>query len=130
MSATRLTPARILRELAKMSVVEVEGVMGRLQKITAVKRGALKPSEARLLEVINATLPAGERAEYRKLVNRRRNGTLTPADQRRLQHLSDQVETLHARRVQSVVRLAALRKLTVAEVMKQLGLPSLVTVHG
>ena len=130
MTASRLTPALILRELAKMSVSEVEGVMGKLQVITAVKKGALKPTEARLLKVINTTLPAAERAEYRKLTTKRKNGMLTPAEHRELLRLSNEVEALHARRVQSVVKLAALRKMTVPEVMKRLGLPSLSTIHA
>ncbi len=129
MTATSLTPALILRELAKMSVSEVEGVMGKLQVITAVKKGALKPTEARLLKVINATLPAAERLNYRKLTTKRKNGTLTPVEHRELLRLSDEVETLHARRVQSVVKLAALRKVTVPEMMKRLGLPRLPSAH-
>lgn len=130
MLSTRLTPALILRELAKMSVSEVEGVMDRLQVIRAVKKGALKPSEAGLIQTINSTLPAAERVMYRKLCARRKNGTLSPAGQRELMRLTDEVETLHARRMQSLVKLAALRKTTVLDVMKRLGLSTLVTVHG
>lgn len=125
MTATRLTPALILRELAKMSLSEMEGMLGKLQVITAVKKGALKPSEAKMLQAINATLSPEDRANYRKLTTKRKKATLTPAEHRELIRLSDAVEMLHAHRVQGVIKLAALRKVTVPELLKQLGLPSL-----
>jgi hypothetical protein len=72
-------------------------------------------------------LPVDERTAYRRLSTRRKNGTLTPAEHRELLRLSDAVETLNARRMQSVVKLAALRKTTVPELMERLGLESLAT---
>ncbi|MFN0076203.1 MAG: hypothetical protein ACKVY0_06995 [Prosthecobacter sp.] len=125
MTASHLTPALILRELGKMNVSDMEGVLHKLQRLSATKKGALKANEARLLETINATLPVDERAAYRRLATRRKNGTLTPAEHRELLRLSDAVETLNARRMQSVVKLAALRKTTVPELMERLGLESL-----
>lgn len=125
MTASQLTPALILRELGKMNVSDMEGVLRKLQRLSATKKGALKANEARLLETINATLPLDERTAYRSLSTRRQNGTLTPAEHRELLRLTDAVETLNARRMQSVVKLAALRKTTVPELMERLGLESL-----
>lgn len=129
MIANRLTPALILRELGKMNVSEVDGVLRQLHRLSATKKGALRANEARLLETINATLAPEQRTAYRRLSAKRKGGDLTPAEQRELIRLSDLVESLHARRLQSVVKLAALRKVTLAEVMGQLGLKSLAT-HG
>jgi hypothetical protein len=56
MTASHLTPALILRELGKMNVSDLEGVLHKLQRLSATKKGALKANEARLLETINATL--------------------------------------------------------------------------
>lgn len=128
-TANRLTPALILRELGKMNVVEMEGVLQKLQRLSAAKKGALQPSEARLLEVISTTLPPSQRAAYRRLSAKRKNGTLTSAEHGELLRLSDEVEMLHARRVQSVGKLAALRKVPVPSLMAQLGLESLAS-HG
>ena len=125
MTATRLTPSLILRELGKMSVPDMERVLRKLQMLSATKKGALRADEARLLKAINATLPAEQRENYRRLSAKRKNGTLTPAEHRELVQLSDALETLHARRVQSVVKLAALRKASVPQLMKRLGLKTL-----
>ncbi|MDB6006422.1 MAG: hypothetical protein JWR15_3409 [Prosthecobacter sp.] len=127
LTATHLTPALILRELGKLNVADIEGVLHKLQMLAATKKGALKADEARLLEAINATLPTDQRTTYRRLSTKRKNGSLTPAEHRELLQLSDLVETLHARRVQSLVRLAALRKTTVPQLMERLGLESLTT---
>ncbi len=125
MTAIHLTPALILRELGKLNVTDIESVLHKLQMLAATKKGALKADEAKLLETINATLPTDQRMIYRRLSTKRKNGSLTPAEHRELLRLSDLVETLHARRMQSLVKLAALRKTTVPEVIQRLGLAPL-----
>jgi len=125
LTATHLTPALILRELGKLNMADMEGVLHKLQMLAATKKGALKADEAKLLEAINATLPMDQRTVYRRLSTKRKHGSLTPAEHRELLRLSDLVETLHAQRMQSLVRLAALRKTTVPELMERLGLESL-----
>lgn len=125
LTATHLTPALILRELGKLNVTDMEGVLHKLQMLAATKKGALKADEAKLMETINATLPTDQRMIYRRLSTKRKNGSLTPTEHRELLRLSDLVETLHARRMQSLVRLAALRKTTVPELIERLGLESL-----
>lgn len=52
-------------------------------------------------------LPKDQRTAYRRLSTKRKNGSLTPDEHRELLQLSDLVETLHASRMQSLVRLAA-----------------------
>lgn len=125
MTAAHLTPALILRELGKLNVADMEGVLHKLQMLAATKKGALKADEAKLLETINTTLPADQRMAYRRLSAKRKNGSLTPSEHRELLRLSDLVETLHAQRMQSLIKLAALRKTTVPELMERLGLESL-----
>ncbi len=127
MTATHFTPALILRELGKLSTADMEGVLHKLQMLAATKKGALKADEARLLEIINETLPADQRTAYRRLSLKRKNESLTPSDHRELLRLSDAVELLHAKRMQSLVKLAALRKISLPDLMEQLGLKSLAT---
>ena len=127
MTATHLTPALILRELGKLNVADIEGVLHKLQMLAATKKGALKADEAKLLEAINATLTTDQRTAYRRLSTKRKSGSLTPAEHHELLRLSDLVETLHARRMQSLVRLSSLRKTTLPALMEQLGLKSLAT---
>lgn len=127
MTATRLTPALILRELGKMSAADMEKILPKIQMISTTRRGALPKQEAALLEVINTTLPVDQRTVYRRLMTKRKNGTLSTIELRELSKLTDQVESLHAKRVQSLVKLAALRQVTLPELMQRLGLKSLAT---
>ena len=127
MNATRLTPALILRELGKMSAADMEKILPKIQMLSTTRRGALPKQEAAFLEVINATLPVAQRAAYRQLSTKRKSGSLSAVELRELSRLSDEVEKLHARRVQSLVKLAALRQTTVPELMQRLGLKSLAT---
>lgn len=112
-----------------MDVSTMDGMVRKLQRLSATKKGALRTNEGRLLETINATLSADQRIKYRRLAGRRKNGTLTPAEHRELIALSDALELLHAGRVQSLVKLAALRKMPVADLMAEMGLDSFAS-HG
>ena len=123
-TATHLTPALVVRELGKLSVADMEAVLRKLQMLAAMKKGALRADQAKLLEAINTTLPTDQRTAYRRLSTKCKNGSLTRAEHRELLRLSDLVETLHARRLKRLVRLAALRKTTAPELMNQLGLRS------
>ncbi|HEY1048876.1 MAG TPA: hypothetical protein VGE39_03945 [Prosthecobacter sp.] len=82
-------------------------MLRQLHRLSATKKGALRANEARLLETINATLPPEQRTVYHRLSAKRKSGGLTPAEHRELIRLSDLVETLHARRLQSLIKLAA-----------------------
>jgi uncharacterized protein (DUF2461 family) len=83
---------------------------------------AVASPEAELLQRINQGLPTEAWAEYRSLVERRRDETLTADEHERLIRLSDQIETTNARRIESLVELAGLRGTTVRALMDQLGI--------
>jgi len=57
----------------------------------------------KLLKAIISTLPKDQHTAYRRLSTKRKNGSLTPAEHHKLLELSDAIETLHARRVQSLI---------------------------
>ena len=124
-SLPSLTPAVILRELSKLSVGEMDVVLNKLQVLCAAKKGALPEVEAKLIMGINETLSAKDRAAYRRLSVKRKNEDLSPAEQRELIRLSDVIEVLHARRMTCLAKLAAIRKTSVPELMRGLGLASL-----
>jgi hypothetical protein len=102
----------------------LESVAQRLQpakhRASSVKR--LTKREATLLQKINQSLSQLEWQRYWELIGKRQAETLTPAEQRELIGLSDQLEEANAKRIAYVAQLAALRKSTVPALMKELGL--------
>ncbi len=57
----------------------------------------------RLPKAVISTLPKDQSTAYRLLSTKRKNGSLTSAEHHKLLELSDVIETLHARRVQSLI---------------------------
>ena len=62
---------------------------------------------------------------YDELIARRDTRTLMPEERQELLRLTDQVELLEAERMKHLIDLAKLRQVSLDEIMKQLGLPSL-----
>ena len=86
--------------------------------------GAPLPArEAELLQQINAGLPADVWAEYRALVGRRHDGTLTAGELQALVRLSDRIEEANALRIALVAELAGLRGVPLDTLLRDLGLP-------
>jgi hypothetical protein len=128
-STTELTLARLVRETARLSADELDRLVCRLLALRAAKgKGTLPERESELLAIINRALPGDVRARYRELSAKRREETLTPAEQRELIRLSDDLEQLNAERMKSLVALAGLRQTTVAALMERLGLESMANV--
>lgn len=82
----------------------------------------LSPNEATLLQKINQGLPANEEERLRLLIGKRQAGTLEIVEQQELIALSTKVEQLAAQRLQHLIELAALRRMTVDELINQLGI--------
>ena len=83
----------------------------------------LPAREAELLQQINTGLPPDVWAEYRRLLARRADGTLTPAEQQSLVELSDRIEEANASRLALAAELARLRGDTLDTIVRELGLP-------
>jgi hypothetical protein len=82
----------------------------------------LSKHEATLLQEINGSMAQMDWPRYRALIRKRQTETLTPSEQTELIALSDSLEAANAGRIDSLARLAALRKTTVPDLMQQLGL--------
>lgn len=93
------------------------------------QRGDLEPAslshnEAELLQRINAGFSGEEWAIYRRLIDKRRTGTLQPDEQQMLVRLADKREQANAQRIQALVALAQIRNTTLDALMADLGLRS------
>jgi hypothetical protein len=81
----------------------------------------LNETETRLLEQINVGLPQEAWQRYHDLLAKRRAERLTPEEHTALMALSDQIEELNVRRIESLVALARLRHTSLEALMQQLG---------
>ncbi len=76
--------------------------------------------EARLLQEINRGLPAEQLDRYRELIGKRQRETINPEEFRQLTDLTHQMEALQTQRVEALTKLAALRHLSLVDLMAKL----------
>ena len=82
----------------------------------------LTQGEAELLLKINEDLPLAVQQRLDELISKRQTQSLTPAEHQELIHLTEQSEKVDADRMQHLLGLAALRNVSLDEVMRQLGI--------
>jgi hypothetical protein len=82
----------------------------------------LNPEETALMQVITEGLPEAFWARYRELITLRDQEALSEAEHAELIDCSDRVEQLSARRVEALVQLAQLRRVSVQTLRAELGL--------
>lgn len=82
----------------------------------------LTQGEAELLLKINEDLPPAVQQRLDELISKRQTQSLTPAEHQELLHLTEQSEKVDADRMQPLLALAALRNVSLDEVMRQLGI--------
>lgn len=84
----------------------------------------LPAKEAELMQEINRGLPGEVWRRYGALKDKRRAATLTPEERSELITLSDRIEEMNVRRMETIVRLARLRQTSVDALMGDLGIRS------
>lgn len=82
----------------------------------------LSANEIELFAVINQALTEAEFAQLAELGEKRANETLTPTEHQELLALQHKLEALHAARVKALVGMAAIRGVTLTDMMEQLGI--------
>lgn len=89
----------------------------------------LSPAETRLIQRINRGLPAPLGKRYAQLIARRQARTLTADEHQELLDLTHEAESRDAERAAALLELAALRRMPVRTLMKQMGIQA-PPVHG
>ncbi len=84
------------------------------------KAPKLDEKESELMEKINRFLPQDEFAQYKTLINKRDDRTLTESEHNELLTLSDKIEAIHAERFTALTQLAALQGVSLDELMEKL----------
>lgn len=118
-----LTVPDLLDNASRLNTSEFESFFNALLALRA-KRVApvLTQKEADLLEKIYAKLPPATLERYDALTEKRRAETISPEEYKELLHLVQVVEQYNVERLNLIVELAALRKVTAQQLMKHLGL--------
>src|SRR5947208_1754456 len=88
---------------------------------------AQRLQEADLLWRIKTATPSQETRELHSLLRRRRAGTLSASQERRLRTMLDERENKSAQRLKDLADLARLRSTPVRQLMDQLGIHPLAT---
>jgi predicted DNA-binding antitoxin AbrB/MazE fold protein len=78
--------------------------------------------ESQLLEQINQGLSETEWQRYHALIEKRQHESMNNGELTELTAISDRVEVLNVRRMESLAELARLRDTTLLELLAQLGL--------
>jgi len=84
----------------------------------------LSSEESKLLRQVNEWLPSETWDEYQELREKFRAETLTEAEHQRLTEIYDQIEAINAQRIGFIAELARLRRVSLEEMMNQLGIAS------
>ena len=118
-----LSPDQLLSAVQQLPPDELERFLGRVLALSAQRKApSLPKAEADLLLEINKGLPAMLQKRYSELIAKRRLESLTEAEYQELLRLAEQVERIEVRRVECLVELARLRRVSLDELMDSLGI--------
>ena len=81
---------------------------------------SISAEEARLLHQINHGLAAEALDRYRELIRKRQDETISPEEFRQLDDLSRQMEALQTQRLESLAKLAELRRVPFNDLLARL----------
>ena len=113
----------LLNAVGQLNLPELERFTAQVIALQAQRKASALPhSEAELLLKINQGLPAELRERYNELIEKRRSETLTSKEHGELLRLTRDLEKLEAQRAEHLAQLANIRKTTLADLMKTLGL--------
>ncbi|AOX03461.1 STAS/SEC14 domain-containing protein [Moorena producens PAL-8-15-08-1] len=111
----QLSYEQLLRAVEQLSLSELEKVGAYIISLQAQRKApSLSSDQARLLITINQGVPADIQNRYDELIQKRRMEMLTPGQYSELLALSDQVETIEAKRVEAMAELARLPQISLS----------------
>jgi hypothetical protein len=115
----------LVQAAAQLSAGELQQFTAQLLALTAKRMApSVTQEEAELLVRINSRLPEEVQRRYAELIAKRDAETLSEAEYAELLGLTKQVEAFDVARVEALTKLAALRGVTLAELMRHLEITS------
>ena len=123
MPTIQIEPEQILNAALQLPRPELERFAARLFALKAREETPnLSEAETRLLLKINQDIPPLARRRMNGLIEKRSAGVITPDELEELIQLTEQSEEIGVERLQCLAELAALRNVTLDELMRQLGI--------
>jgi acetolactate synthase small subunit len=126
MPTIQVDTEQLLHAALQLPRPELEQFVTQLQSLRLQHNTArLTQDEAELLLKINEGLLSTTQQRLDELIAKRQAQSLTAAEHQELIELTEQSEKIDANRLQHLLALAALRKVSLDEVVQQLGLQSI-----
>jgi hypothetical protein len=124
MQTIQINSQNLLRDADKMPVSELEHFLKDVNALLRRKKTQDKTLRARqLLHKINTVILEAEKVNrYHFLVEKLELNTITDAEHAEFEILANEEEKLRNQRVKFMIELAQIRNVSLAEVMKSLGL--------
>ncbi len=119
----KLSSDELLKAADKLSASELEKFVSRVITLQAQRRvPSLPQAESELLLKINQGISPALQKRYNELAAKRRAETLLEDEYAELLRLTDKIEKLQARRVGYLAELASLRKISLSQLLDDLGI--------
>lgn len=113
----------LLNAASQLSLSELEKLVSRIIALQAQRRAPSLPKiESELLLKINQGIPSDLQKRYNELVAKRRANAIANDEYDELLRMTDEIEKLEARRIEYLGALASIRKVSLAELMDDLGI--------
>ena len=117
------TAQEIFSAIERLDSEEAEKLVRRVLQLQAHRKAPhLSARQAELLQEVYRVKRSGFQLRFDELNAKRREFTLTPEEYAELLELTDESERFTVRRLEALVELAQLRRLTLPVLMKRLGL--------
>jgi len=111
----------LLRGVEQLSTTDLEDFIREILQIKAKRKAAkVNKKEKELLFIINHNFNETEQARFDELIEKRQSYTITEEELEELKSLSIYSEEIAVERVKALTELAAIRKTTVSDLMKEL----------
>lgn len=113
----------LIKAANQLSENDLDQLLQEVAVLRAQRKAHVLPAqEARLLHKINQGIPRELRAQYQTLRAKREAEILTEQEYQTLIQLSNQIEQLGAQRLEALVNLAQLRRVSLQNLMETLAI--------
>ena len=118
----QLSTGELLRAAEQLNLPELGDFVSEVIVLWAKRlKPRLTAGEKKLLQFIKHPLPEDLRRRYQELIEKRRDEALKSKEYDELLRLTDQVEGIEVKRLEALVELAKLRKTTLSNLIRDLG---------
>jgi len=120
---TELTTDNLLKAVGQLNKHEIEQFVSQVINLRAQRLvHRLSQAEANYIVKINQGLPAEVQEQYDELIDKRRDEALSSEEYSELLRLTDQIEKMEAQRMLYLSELALYRKVSLTELMENMGI--------